>query len=201
MRILTLFSGLAPALVLALAAPLNAANIPSNGQLNFDVVRKGKDIGDHGYRFSGSGGAYTVRVDTNIAVKVPVIRTTVYSFKHSSVETWSGGKLSQVSSTTNDDGTPHKLNTPGKGMLPASLWNDDIVRSRKLLNTVDGKVMSVRVSDLGIENVSVRGGKVAAHHYRLSGGLNRDLWYDGEGNLAHVAFTADDGSTVTYLRK
>ena len=32
-------------LAVALAAPVNALSIPSDGKLSFDVVRKGKDIG------------------------------------------------------------------------------------------------------------------------------------------------------------
>ncbi len=197
MRSLSLAAGLA----LALATSVNAASIPAGGHLDFDVVRKGKDIGDHSYSFNGSGDALTVSVTTDISVKVPIIRTTAYSFKHKSVESWSGGQLTSVRSATNDDGTPHQLSTGGQGMLPASLWNDDTVRSGTLLNTVDGSVMRVRVSDMGTEQVSTRRGTVSAHHYRLSGDLNRDLWYDAQGNLAHVSFTADDGSTVTYVRK
>ena len=193
--------GLAIGFAAALAAPANALTLPANGNLSFDVIRKGKDIGEHSYRFSGSKGAFTVRVSTDVVVKVPLIRITAYSFKHSSTEIWKGGKLQQLSSTTDDDGEPHQLQTANKGALPASLWNDDIVRAGKLMNTIDGKIMTVRVADLGMENVPVKGGKVNAHHYRLSGGLARDLWYDGDGNLARVVFKADDGSTVTYIRK
>ncbi|MGR3462434.1 MAG: DUF6134 family protein [Roseovarius sp.] len=197
MRILSLAAGL----VLALAPSLNAASIPAGGRLEFDVVRKGKDIGDHGYRFQGSNDALTVNVTTDIAVKVPIIRVTAYSFQHQSVETWSGGKLTSVRSATNDDGTPHQLDTGGKGVLPASLWNDDILDAGKLLNTIDGSIMSIRVSDVGTEQVTTRSGPVATQHYRLSGDLNRDLWYDVQGNLARVSFTAEDGTTVTYVRK
>lgn len=197
MRILSLAAGL----TLALTTAVTAASIPSGGHLDFDVVRKGKDIGDHSYRFQGSESALTVNVTTDISVKVPIIRTTAYSFQHQSVESWSGGKLTSVRSATNDDGTPHKLSTGGKGVLPASLWNDDIVRAGQLLNTIDGHIMTIRVSDMGTEQVATRRGPVSAHHYRLSGGLNRDLWYDAQGNLAHVSFTAEDGSTVTYVRK
>jgi len=193
--------GLAIGFAAALALPANALSLPSNGKLNFDVIRKGKDIGDHSYRFSGSEGSFTVKVITDVVVKVPLIRTTAYSFKHSSIETWKGGKLQQLKSATQDDGVPHQLATTGKGILPASLWNEDIAKTGKLLNTVDGKIMTIRVADLGMENVPVKGGQVTAHHYRLSGGLDRDLWYDGKGNLARVAFKADDGSTVTYIRK
>ncbi len=197
MRILSLAAGL----ILALAPSLNAASIPAGGHLEFDVVRKGKDIGDHGYRFNGSDDALTVKVTTDITVKVPIISVTAYRFQHQSVESWSGGKLTSVRSATNDDGTPHQLATGGKGVLPASLWNDDILRAGKLLNTIDGSIMSVRVSDMGTEQVTTRRGPVATHHYRLSGDLNRDLWYDAQGNLARVSFTAEDGTTVTYVRK
>jgi len=197
MRIL----GLAVGLALALAAPAHALSLPSDGTLKFDVIRKGKDIGDHSYRFSGSKNAFSVNVATDISVKVPLIRINAYSFKHDSVEQWESGSLKALSSETNDDGTPHQLRTQAKDALPASLWNDDIVHSSKLMNTIDGKIMSVRVVDLGLESVGTKQGKVNAHHYRLSGDLARDLWYDGDGNLARVAFKADDGSTVTYIRK
>jgi len=193
--------GLAVGLAVALAAPVNALSIPSNGSLSFDVVRKGKDIGDHSYQFSGAKSAFTVKVATDIAVKVPLIRATVYSFKHASIEQWKGGALQQISSETNDDGEPHQLKTASKGALPASLWNDDIVRSGQLMNTIDGTLMNVRVADLGNETVTTKRGAIAAHHYRMSGDLARDLWYDADGNLAQVAFKADDGSTVMYIRK
>jgi hypothetical protein len=193
--------GLAIGLALALAVPANALSLPKSGTLKFDVIRKGKDIGDHSYRFSGSKQAFSVTVATDIAVKLPLIHTIVYSFKHDSTEQWRGGKFQKLSSTTNDDGTPAKLSTAAKGALPASLWNDDIVLSGKLMNTIDGKIMSIHVVDLGMESVDTKSGKVKAHHYHISGDLARDLWYDAQGNLAHVAFKADDGSTVTYVRK
>lgn len=164
------FPGLIISLIVALAAPADAFSLPAKGVLKFDVMRKGKDIGDHSYNFSGSKDAFTVKVATDITVKIPLIRTTVYSFKHASVEKWRGGKLQQLSSATNDDGEPHKLTTGNKGVLPASLWNDGIVRSGKLMNTIDGKIMRVRVADLGTEIVPTRRGKVTAHHYRVSGG-------------------------------
>lgn len=193
--------GLSLIAALALAAPAHAMSLPSGGKLSFDVVRKGKDIGDHVYQFKGTEANFTVKVVTDISVKVPLIRTTVYSFDHDSTEVWKGGKLRHLTSKTDDDGTPHQLDTGSNGLLPASLWNEDTVRSKKLLNTIDGQVMAVRVADLGNEKVETRSGAVTGHHYKISGGLERDLWYDDAGNLARVSFKADDGSTVTYVRK
>ena len=197
MRLLILIMGLA----VCAAVPLNAASIPASGSLTFDVMRKGKDIGDHSYKFSGSENSYSVKVSTNIVVKVPLIKLTAYSFQHDSVETWKNGKLQKLSSTTNDDGTPNKVNSGASSILPASLWNEDIVKSKILLNTVNGKKMSIRAADLGSEAVTTKKGKVTAEHYRISGELERDLWYDANGDLARVSFKADDGSTVIYIRK
>ncbi|MCD9147406.1 DUF6134 family protein [Pseudophaeobacter flagellatus] len=108
-------------------------------------MRKGKDIGDHSYSFSGGGGALTVKVTTEIVVKVPLIRTTAYSFKHTSVERWKGGTLQQLSSATNDDGTPHSLQTANKGALmglsgPMNLRSSGFSSSPDRPETIDQKL-------------------------------------------------------------
>lgn len=186
---------------IGLATPVLASSPPSQGALRFDVIRKGKDIGELSYSFSGSAANYSVQVVTDIAVKIPLIRVNAYAFKQNSVETWANGKMTSIRSATDDDGDAHQISEKGRGLLPASLWNDDILKRRQLLNTIDGTVMSVRVIDLGVQNVPTRSGQLRAHHYRISGDLERDVWYDQNGDLAHVSFKADDGSTVTYLRK
>ncbi|GHF57054.1 DUF6134 family protein [Seohaeicola zhoushanensis] len=189
------------ALAFAIAAPANAAALPPNSALSFDVMRKGSVIGGHSYRFSGSASSFSVTVDTEISVPIPLDRSTLYSFKQHSTEQWRDGTFQKISSTTSEGGAPRQLDTSSKGALPASFWTEDTVHTGKLMNTADGKIMSVRVADLGTEDVDTRRGSINAHHYRLSGDLVRDLWFDGDGNLARAAFKADDGSTVTYVRK
>ncbi len=100
MRLLGLAIGLATTLVIR----ASALTFPQNGDRRFDVMRKGKDIGDHRYRFSGAPDAFTLNVSTDVEVKAPLIRMTAHSFKHASTETWKGGKLQQLSSNTLDDG-------------------------------------------------------------------------------------------------
>lgn len=180
---------------------VSAGTVPASGSLDFDVVRKGKDIGDHSYRFSGTSDALTVTVRTDIAVKVPIIGVNAYHFNHASTEQWKGATLRAISAETDDDGTPHSLNAGASKLLPASLWNIDTVKSSQLLNTIDGHVMRVNVQHIGPEKVTTARGPIVAEHYRLSGDLTRDLWYDQNGSLAYVSFTAEDGSTVLYIRK
>ena len=45
--------GIAVGMAVILVAPVNALSLPLNGKLSFDVIRKGKDIGDHSYSFAG----------------------------------------------------------------------------------------------------------------------------------------------------
>lgn len=199
-RILSVFSALtvlalAPA---AIAAP--APSVPASGKLAFDVMRKGKDIGDYVVSFSGSGNDVTAKIATNISVKVPVIGVSAYRFTQASTETWRGGKLAGLVSKTDDNGTPHDITVGASPLVPASLWNADIVNASKVLNTIDGSTDAIKVSNMGQESIDTGSGAVKATHYALRGGLNRDLWYDG-AQLVHVRLTADDGSTVDYVRK
>ena len=39
----------------------------------------------------------------------------------------------------------------------------------------------------------------AAHHYRIAGDLQRDIWFDDDGEMVKLAFLGQDGSKVVYL--
>lgn len=192
-------AGLAAGLTIALAPAGQAASPPPSGHLDFDVMRNGKDIGDHSYAFSGSPAQLQVQVRTDVHVKVPVIRSNLYTFTHRSTESWQNGHLAKLTATTDDDGTPHTISLGASQTMPASLWDVDTVKATTLLNTIDGSVMRVRVADLGAGPVA--GGSLNGHHYRISGDLARDVWYDADGLLAGLTMTAEDGSQVTYVRK
>ncbi|TCS63389.1 hypothetical protein EDD55_10310 [Varunaivibrio sulfuroxidans] len=185
--------------------------------LDYTVLRNGAPIGSHVIDISGPDGGQTVKITTKIRVKVVFL--TVYHFTHVAEERWRDGRLIALTSNTNDDGVNKSLSahaTPqdiaehatvkGKEIaygvpldtLPASLWREDIVRRTQLINTLDGHVMHIRVTDLGADRLSVRHHDVAAHHYRLKGDLERDLWYDGAQTLVKVRFKGSDGSDIVY---
>lgn len=194
-RLLSLLTALALAPA-AMASP--GASVPASGRLAFDVIRKDRDIGDYVVTFRGSGGDVTVDIATDVKVKVPVIGVAAYRFSQTSTETWRGGQLAGLTSRTDDNGTPHDIRVGATSLIPASLWNADMVRSSAVLNTIDGSTDPISVSNLGTENVATGSGTVAATHYALRGGLNRDLWYAG-ATLVHVRFAAEDGSQVDYV--
>ncbi|WP_139135034.1 DUF6134 family protein [Magnetovibrio blakemorei] len=188
--------------------------------LDFTVLRDGKTIGTHSYTISDQGDETLVEVSTDIQVKVLFI--TAYKFHHTSKELWRGGKLVSLTSTTNDDGTQKALQvtaSPGKldvdsivhdqdrrqsadiNTQPASLWNPTIVHQHKILNTLDGTMMKINVSDFGTEVVEAAGAQVSAHHYAISGELTRDVWFNDAGDLVRVRFPDKTNSEIIYALK
>jgi len=196
---------------------LGAPSLARAKTLSYTVLRDGKPIGAHSYDINANGNETTVKVSTDIAVKI--LFATVYQFVHSSTEQWDGDKLISIKSTTNDDGVPKKLDAMKKGTviavnsivkkddraskapqnaIPASLWNPLTISQNKLLNTLDGSMMKVSVEDLGEETVPANGGTVKAHRYKITGELTRELWFDDSGVLVRVRFPAKDNSEIVY---
>ncbi len=194
-----------------------AATIPSNGVLDFTVVRKGKDIGHHTMHFEKDGGKTKITIKTKIKTKMLFIPA--YKFNHDAVETWENGSMTYMHSKTNDDGKKHRIDMSKQGMtifiksdgnkgyiqkgniLPASLWNNALVKQNKVLNTLDGRVMSIVPKNMGMENIIVRGQEVIAEHYKIMGDFERDLWYTPGGLLVKVQFKGDDGEQIQYILK
>ncbi len=208
--------------VLALLAPFlplisdaQAAGIPDSGVLSFTVMRKGAEIGTHTIRFKQRGGELAVDIATDINVKI-FLGISVYHFKHQGQERWRDGALVALASTTDDDGAEHQLQVLFDGgalkvesgerqqlsaadIMPASLWNVELVKRGLLLNTLDGREMRIYVAEQGLESIEVMGDTVEARHYVVSGGLERELWYDAKGVLVQYKLRGNDDSEVLYV--
>lgn len=199
----------------ASAAPIEGE--PPSGALSFTVLRDGDEIGTHVLNFGHDGDALTVDVATDIKVTLPLVDIAVYRFTHRAHEVWRDGRLSQLTSETDDDGEQHALSVVAEqggalsvrsdlgahasaaDIVPASLWNHAVPAQETLLNTLTGVEMAVTVEDLGRETITVGGAERQAEHYKLTGDLARELWYDGDGVLRRVRFQAEDESTIEYV--
>jgi hypothetical protein len=181
--------------------------------LEYTVLRDQETVGLHVIDFTRSGDTTNVKISTNVVVTVAFIP--VYRFEHAGLETWQGSRLVSIRTRTNDDGTPHQLSATAEGdhlrvagdasqgnvggaIIPASLWNAAIVNQSSILNTLDGREMPISVVDQGNEIVSAAGAEVSAHHFTVSGGIDRELWFDRSNTLVRVAFAAKDGSHIFY---
>lgn len=207
-------------LTLAAASPWSSVSaisgIPDSGSLGFTVLRNGNDVGKHTIHFTRGDDGIKVDVQTRVNVKLPLIGVSVYHFEHEGHELWRDGALVALGSVTDDDGAAHELEVRREGqrlrvtsngsqhesagdLIPASLWHPDLVKRSLLLNTLDGREMPVSVTEQPGETVQVRGRTVNARHFVVSGGLERELWYDADGVLVKVAFAAKDDSRIEYV--
>lgn len=212
----SVLAGLLLATMFPFAASAGIEGVPQDGALNFTVLRDGSEIGEHKIAFSRSGDDLKVDINTDIKVTLPLIGIAVYRFEHEGHEVWRNGHLAALNSKTYDDGTDHKVDAAATGdalavksdivdqtsaatIIPASLWNPALMRQSVLLNTLDGHEMAVQIENVGLESVEVKGAEKQANHIRVSGGLERDLWYTPEGSLVRVRFAAKDGSQIEYV--
>ena len=203
-------------LTLGLTGAASAAGVPTDGVLAFDIVRNGEAIGTHTYHFDRSDDRTEVRIKTDINFRLFFIP--VYRFEHQSTEIWQDGKLASLESSTNENGTPVKLQVHrdedslmvygedgnlhvDREIIPASLWNRLVLNRSQTLTTISGNVKKFEVDYVGEKELEVRGKKITTQHFRLTGEFERELWYDKDDILVGVRFVASDGSTVAYVLK
>lgn len=185
----------------------------SGQDLNFDVMRNGEKIGIHRILFNQNGTDLNVNIQTDVEVKIMFVP--VYKFHHRSIENWKNGQLVGLHSKTDDDGTYHQLSlarqnnilsgsSDGKdiavkqNLLPASLWHPEVIKSLSLFNTLEGHEMKIEVDHIGKEVITTDKGPQSADYYKLSGELERELWFDEHMRLIKVRFKGSDDSEIVY---
>jgi len=190
--------------------------VPADGRLQFTIVRDGAPIGTHNFRFAENADGTTVDIRTDIDYRFLFLP--LYRFRHTSKEIWTDGKLTRLTSRTDDNGEDIRIEarangeglsvrglegeySAGPGALPSSLWNVDVVRAKELISTIRGKLLKSESEFVGEEDLTLDGRQVPTLRYRLTGQFTRDIWYHRDSRvLVRVKFKASDGSWVEYVR-
>jgi len=89
MRFLMLIQALAVAAICNFLLISAAAAAPVDGQLDFTVLRNGKEIASHRIHFRRDTDSLNVDIKTDIAVKILFV--TAYRFEHHGTEIWRDG--------------------------------------------------------------------------------------------------------------
>jgi hypothetical protein len=206
------------ALLAALPGAARAAlPVPPGNKLAFNVVRNGKTFGTHNLTFERNGDNLVVRVAVEMVFKAAFI--TLFRYKHTAIERWTGDQVVALDTTTDDNGKafsvagrrgPQGFFVEATGVpryiapanaLPATHWN-----RRELdgpwINTQDGKLVRPRVAPQGVETVATAGaGSIRANRFILSGEVDMDMWYDSQPTWAGLRFKGKDGSAIQYIRR
>jgi hypothetical protein len=203
----------AAGILLALAFGANAAPGASNETLRYAIMRNGDQIGTHTVEINRGPKETSVVMSTELAVKVMFV--TAYRLQYTTSERWVGGKLVALNSESDDNGTKHKVSaalkasgleveadgktsTVDKNIIPATLWNPEVVKRTQVLDPKDGEVVPITVTDQGPEELTIDGRTVKTRHYVLKIKHAQDIWYDQHGRLVQSSLVAPDGSVILY---
>jgi len=139
------------------------------------IRRNNKVVGDHTLNFSRQGD--TLQVGNGDVSEVKLVA-------NSSDEV----QLTSAKGTTITQKLPYSSNH----------WNANVLDTSRLFNTITGNVSAVDIERIGTEEIKNRNGSVMATHYRYTGDIEADVWYDDAQRWVQLAFKGDDGSNIVY---
>ena len=213
--------GLAAASALGLALAAASADAAGTmrgaaaGKVEYRIDHsKYDEIGSDVLSFSRNGEELIVDVAINIEVKFLFL--TVHSLVSTRRETWRDGRMVAYESHTDEnseliDVTARaeggKLIVEGPGgraeadgsVFPTNPWNPAIVDAAVQMDTKTGALLNVSVAAAGNEAIEVGGRAVQTSKYQVTGDIERELWYDANGNWIQLRFPKD-GETLTFTR-
>lgn len=200
--------------VVLLTQAVSAAD--ANQDWKFDVLLDGKEIGYHNFRISGDGEQQILETEARFDVKFLFINA--FRYRHKNTETWSGGCLSRIEATTNNNGDLLQVigrevdgrfaiqGATGTESLPVCVqsfayWNPEILQSERLLNSQTGEYEDVSVQFESRDEVRVDDQPIDALRYRLSAKAGDiTLWYSSDDQPRWLALEAPakGGRTIRY---
>lgn len=185
--------------VLAAASLLRAGE---EERRTFSISVDGKSAGTHTLVIQTKDDkSIVVTAQADVTVRVAVI-TYRYSFR--GTETWKDGKLQQLSTSTNDNGKRHTVTAEAtkEGLTVKADGREIQIRGQPWVTTFwklptenqrgpnvglfdadTGKPINAKLEKVGLEKVTALGKAVECVHWKLTGGVAVDLWYDGSDRL------------------
>jgi hypothetical protein len=199
-------------IIAALALGATAAGAAPE-TIRFAIMRNGDQIGTHTVEINRGPREITVNSATELTVKVLFV--TAYRLQQTGSERWVNGKLVAFASETDDNGTHHKLSVAlkpagleveadgktsmvDKNLIPATLWNPEMMKRTSVLDPQDGQVVPITVTDVGPEELTFDARTIKARHFTIKGKFSQDVWYDERGRLVQSSLVAPDNSVILY---
>jgi hypothetical protein len=205
------------ALLAAGASPARAADIETR---DFTVLVGGKRAGEvHMTIHRQDNGQINMRCDTDIRVNMLLKQ---YKYVYRGLEVWKDGRLIRFDSNTDDNGTRYivsavaeatglrvRANNVERMAKPetwlTSYWSLPDPRLRnQLLPIIDadtGKDLDGKLQFIANEKRVIAGQMVPVNHYKLTGKVNIDLWYDGSDRLVRQEWLEQGHRTLLELSR
>ena len=199
--------------------PLAFAEGSVNGTLTYGIhhERYGQ-IGTHRVAIRSGDDGQAIEITTQLAV--PILFFT-YSEQVRHTEIWRRGRLVSFRRTTRN-GAGHGVETlavsawasgerlvvvgrSGRSELPGDVlsshpWNPRLLGQTRLMLAETGELSPVVITDHGEDTVLAGGELIPTQKYELSGGLQRELWYDAHRMCVQVRLRKHGGIVTVTLQ-
>jgi hypothetical protein len=204
-----------------LAPAWSAARAADVETRDFNVVVDGKSAGaGHMTIQKAEDGTVTVSCDTDVTV--PVLFLTVYKYSYRGQEVWKNGRLQRFESSCNDDGKRYAVSAvaEAKGvrfkvdnrerLVSHDVWLTSywarpdtrvLNQTVPLVDADTGRDLEATVGYVGKEELTIGGQALKLLHYKLTGKVAVDLWYDGADRLTRQEWVEDGHKTIVELTK
>ena len=182
--------------------------------IDFDVYRKGEKVGYHKVRFDTDGE--DLIVSSRFHLEIRVLFITAFEYLYEAEGRWQDGQLMRLQAAVNDNGSLLSLAAERSGnklavrnaeggffeqapIYPTSHWNAAVLPETRVLNTLTGRINSVKIERRGPERGATEMGDITATRYAYTGDFEADVWYDDAGRWVKLRFQARDGSVIDYV--
>ena len=197
-----------------LLSPGGQAHSETTRTYDFKVILDGDEIGWQRFDVSSDGTRTQIRVRAEFRVKFLLM--TVYTYRHSNVETWEGSCLREITAETNDNGelffvkstshdatlqwqTQNGSRTQERCIRTFAYWNPAWLTGDRLLNSQTGELDPAEIRAVGEATISVRDVPTRTAHRRIvTDQFTTDLWYSLSGEWVALQSTTKKGNTLYY---
>lgn len=194
------------------AAP--AALASDSRSWEFSVSLDGDEIGYHRFELNRQGTREEIRSEASFDVRFLFL--TAFRYRHVNRETWTGGCLYSIQSSTRQNGqheavkgtlvddafqveTAERRELLDDCVMTFAYWNPDFLQQPRLLNPQTGEYLPVQVEPLGRRAISARGETVDARAYRLvARNVELTVWYSDDEEWLGLESVAKGGRIIRY---
>lgn len=202
-----------------LASPAAAQTAVGEEVREFDIFVDGKAAGKNTMRISQLEDG-TTRVATEVDVKLNFV-VFVYRYMFSGQETWKGNRLIATHNLATDNGKKYdaraqadarafRIEANGRSHtapiidMTTNYWRPPQLRPDgrlALMNADRGNIQTARVERLSPEVLVFGQQQVTCSHYRLSGDVQAELWFDGQDRIVRQKAIEDGHPTELRLTR
>lgn len=180
----------------------------------FRVYLDNTEIGYHNFLLQKIENHLQLQSEASFEYRFLFVK--LFGYQHKNNETWVGDCLTGIESRTDANGKSFEVNgklegdnfflsgTAGETELPAcsmsfAYWNPAFLDQDRLINTQNGEVIEVEVSEPEKVELEVRGVMQPAYRYQLGAGeMQIELWYSENNEWLALETDARGGRRLRY---